>query len=142
LIDEYNAGAINVELFFNRLVEFAQELNEEEKRSIAESLTEEELAIFDILTKPDMKLTGREKKQVKKAAWDLLTTLKTEKLVLDWRKRQQSRAQVMVAIEEILDKGLPDKYTQDMFHQKCDLIYQHIYDSYFGEGRSVYVVAS
>lgn len=142
MIDEYNAGAINVELFFDRLVEFAKELNEEEKRSIAENLTEEELAIFDILIKPDMKLTGKEKNQVKKAARDLLTTLKMEKLVLDWRKRQQSRAQVMVTIEDILDKALPDKFTQDTFHQKCDLIYQHIYDSYFGEGRSVYAVAS
>jgi type I restriction enzyme R subunit len=45
-------------------------------------------------------------------------------------------------IEDILDKGLPNRFTQDMFHQKCDLIYQHIYDSYFGEGRSVYAVAS
>lgn len=142
LIDEYNAGAINVELFFDRLVEFAQELNGEEKRTIAENLTEEELAIFDILTKPDMKLTGKERNQVKKAARDLLTTLKTEKLVLDWRKRQQSRAQVIVTIEDILDKGLPNRFTQDMFHQKCDLVYQHIYDSYFGEGRSVYAVAS
>ena len=142
MIDEYNAGAINVELLFDRLVEFARELNQEEKRSIAENLTEEELAIFDILTKPEIKLTGKEKDQVRKAARDMLNTLKAEKLVLDWRKRQQSRAQVMVTIEDILDKALPDKFTQDMFHQKCDLIYQHIYDSYFGEGRSVYVVAS
>lgn len=131
-----------MELFFERLVGFAQELDKEEKRSIAQSLTEEELVILDILTKPEMKLTRREKDQVKKAAPDMLNTLKAEKLVLDWRKRQQSRAQVMVTIEDILDKALPDKFSQDMFHQNCALIYQHIYDSYFGEGRSLYAIAS
>ena len=142
LIDEYNSGAINIEMFFNSLVEFAQELNQEEKRAIAENLTEEELAVFDILTKPDMKLTQKEKKQVKKVARDLLTKLKAEMLVLDWRKRQQNRAQVMVTIEDMLDKGLPEKFTEDIFHQKCGLVYQHVYDSYFGEGRSVYAAAS
>ncbi len=124
------------------MVEFAQELNEEEKRGIAENLNEEELAVFDILTKPDMKLTQKEKNQVKKVARDLLTKLKAEMLVLDWRKRQQNRAQVMVTIEDMLDKELPEKFTEDIFHEKCGLVYQHIYDSYFGEGRSVYAAAS
>jgi type I restriction enzyme R subunit len=129
-------------MFFDSLVKFAQELNEEEKRGISENLNEEELAVFDILTKPDMKLTQKEKNQVKKVARDLLTKLKAEMLVLDWRKRQQNRAQVMVTIEDMLDKGLPEKFTEDIFHEKCGLVYQHVYDSYFGEGRSVYVAAS
>ena len=46
------------------------------------------LAIFDILTRPDMHLTGEEEEQVKKVARDLLKTLAKEKLVLDWRKWQ------------------------------------------------------
>jgi hypothetical protein len=32
MIDEYNAGAINVELFFDKLLVLANELNDEEKR--------------------------------------------------------------------------------------------------------------
>lgn len=138
LIDEYNAGAANVEEFFRQLVEFAKELNEEEKRTISESLTEEELALFDILSKPDMELAKTERNQVKKAARELLDALTRGKLVLDWRKRQQSRAEVRVTIESVLDGGLPDKYTPEIFSRKCDLVYQHIFDSYFGEGRSVY----
>ncbi len=47
MIDEYNAGSRNVEMFFADLVEFTQELNLEDKRAISENLTEEELAIFD-----------------------------------------------------------------------------------------------
>jgi type I restriction enzyme R subunit len=34
MIDEYNAGSHNVEIFFADLVEFAQELNREDKRAI------------------------------------------------------------------------------------------------------------
>ena len=142
MIDEYNAGSMNIDEFFNRLVNFAQKLNEEEKRGIAEELSEEELAVFDLLTKPEMKLTKKEESQVKKAARDLLETLKREKLVLDWRKRQQSRADVRVTIESILDQDLPDIFTQELYYQKSDAIYQHVYDSYYGAGRSIYASAS
>jgi type I restriction enzyme R subunit len=137
LIDEYNSGSYNVEMFFTKLVEFAQGLNAEEKRGISENLTEEELAIFDLLTKPEMTLSNKEQQDVKKVAHDLLETLKKEKLVLDWRKRQQSRAAVRLSIEEILDR-LPRSYIPELYQHKCDVVYQHIYDSYFGQGQSIY----
>ncbi|MEE8526079.1 MAG: hypothetical protein V3T72_19245, partial [Thermoanaerobaculia bacterium] len=69
---------------------------------------------------------------------DLLTTLKKEKLVLDWRKRQQSRAQVQVTIEDVLDGALPEPYTPEIYESKCALVYQHVYDSYYGAGQSAY----
>ncbi len=138
MIDEYNSGSYNVETFFTKLVAFAQELNAEEKRGIAEKLTEEELALFDLLTKPEMTLSKKEEREVKKVAKELLATLKQEKLVLDWRKRQQSRAAVRLSIEEILADRLPQKYTKELYQYKCDAVYQHIYDSYFGQGQSIY----
>jgi type I restriction enzyme R subunit len=138
LIDQYNSGAINVEIFFDKLMAFVKELDEEEKRVIVENLwSEEELALFDLLYKPD--LTQKEKNQVKQAARHLLETLKKEKLVLDWRKRQQARADVLLTIQMVLDKELPRSYTPDIFREKCDFVYQHIYDSYYGHGKSVYV---
>jgi len=115
MIDEYNAGSANVQLFFENLVAFAQELSAEEQRHIAENLAEEELAVFDLLTKPDLNLSAQEQKQVKQVARELLDTLKREKLVLDWRKRQRTRAQVKVTIEECLDRGLPERYTPALF---------------------------
>lgn len=140
MIDAYNAGAHNVEFFFDQLVKFARALQDEEKRAIAENLSESELAIFDILIKPEMKLTKKEGEQVKKVARELLQTLEKEKLVLDWRKRQQTRAAVRLAIEETLDR-LPDSFTPEIFGTKCELVYQHVYDSYFGRGQSVYALA-
>ena len=136
LIDEYNAGATDAEIFFEKLVSFAKELNEEEKRGIFESLSEEELAMFDLLYKLD--LTGKEREKVKSVAKKLLERLKQEKLVLDWRKRQQTRADVLLTIQTILDEGLPESYTRVMFGEKCNLAYQHIYDSYFGQNMSIY----
>lgn len=87
MIDEYNSGSLNVEEFFHRLMEFAKNITEEDRRAVAEELSEEELAIFDLLTKPRVNLTRSEREQVKNTARDLLKILKREKLILDWRKR-------------------------------------------------------
>ena len=94
-------------------------LNEEEQRGIAEQLTEEELAVFDLLTQPEVKLSRSERAQVKQVAQELLDTLKAERLVLDWRKNQQTRAAVQVTIQKVLDK-LPQVYTTDLYQQKCE----------------------
>ncbi|MBI5375521.1 MAG: type I restriction endonuclease subunit R [Candidatus Schekmanbacteria bacterium] len=136
LLDEYNSGAVNIESFFDELLEFAQNLNEEDKRGIAESLSEEELAVFDLLKKPD--INKKESQQVKSACKELLEKLKEEKLVLDWRKKQQTRAQVLFTIETVLDNMLPESYSKDIFGKICTSTYQHIYDSYYGAGKSIY----
>lgn len=136
IIDNYNSGSVNVESFFEALMTFAKELNEEDKRSISENLTEEELTIFDLLYRPD--LNEKEKTQVKKTAKYLLQVLKDEKLVLDWRKKQQTRADVLFTIESVLDKCLPRSYTPEIYEEKCNFVYQHVYDSYYGVGESLY----
>ncbi len=141
MIDDYNAGSANVELFFDELIKFARELNAEEQRHIAEQLSEEELAMFDLLTRPDLTLSDKEQEQIKKVVRDLLATLKREKLVLDWRKKQQSRAEVRLAVEQALDTGLPTSYTTEMYRRTCEEVFQHIYDSYFGPGQDIYTAA-
>lgn len=110
---------------------------------ILESLKEKELSLFnklkklfDKLKKPD--LTQKEKIQVKNVAKELLATLKTEKLVLDWRKKQQAVAAVKKEIEDELDKGLPESYNTETYEQKCNIVFQHIYDSYAGDSHSIY----
>jgi len=138
LIDEYNNGAHNVEAMFAELLRFAGSLNEEARRHMAENLTEEELALFDLLTKPEMELTEKERDVVKRGAQDLLDRLKQEKLVIDWRKREQTRAAVRQLIEMALDDFLPKAYSKEIFDYKCQSVYQHVYDSYAGQGRSMY----
>ncbi len=138
MIEEYNSGSVNIEEFFRRLMEFTRSLTHEEQRAVGEQLTEEELALFDLLARPEMQLAGKERAQVKKTARDLLQTLKREKLTLDWRKRQQARADVRVTIEKVLDQGLPKLYTPEIFETKSAVVFQHFYDCYYGGGQSVY----
>src|SRR5262249_40218440 len=119
------------DIFFVELVSFVRSLNKEEQRGIAESLSEEELAIFDLLTRPVIKLTKPEREQVKQIAKELLAVLKAERLVLDWRKQQKTRAAVRVSIFDALER-LPEPYTKDLYAQKCELVYQHVYEVYIG----------
>jgi type I restriction enzyme R subunit len=78
---------------------------------------------------------------VKRVAEELLTVLKRNKIVLDWRKQQATRAAVRVAVEETLDQ-LPEKFTRQLYAQKCDVVYQHVFDSYWDDGHSVYDMAA
>ena len=38
-----------------------------------------------------------------------------------------TRAAVRVAVEETLDR-LPEKFTRQIYAQKCDAVYQHVFD--------------
>ena len=136
LIDDYNAGSQNIEAFFEELKRFAQALSAEEQRGIAEGLTDEELALFDILTKPEPVLTKGEEAEVKKVCRELLATLKREKLVLDWREKQQAKAGVMQALKMALHPtSLPAAYTKDIRVEKMVRAYAHVYDHYTGASR-------
>ncbi len=57
--------------------------------------------------------------------------------MLDWRKRQQARAFVRVAVEETLDE-LPDTYNESIYWTKVDCVYQHVYERCYELGRSAY----
>jgi type I restriction enzyme R subunit len=137
LVADYNAGSINTEKFFQELLAFSKGLTEEESRALSEGLTEEQLAVFDLLMRPAPRLSEAEMARVKHVAEELLTVLRRDKLVLDWRKQQGTRAAVRVAVEETLDQ-LPEVFTRQLYAQKCDAVYQHVFDSYWDDGRSAY----
>ncbi|MBN8457470.1 MAG: DUF3387 domain-containing protein [Verrucomicrobia bacterium] len=138
MIEAYNSGALSIEQLFAELVTFTRELNEEEQRHFRENLSEEELAVFDILTRPGPDLTPQETEAIKKVCKDLLAKLKTEKLVLAWRTKRTTRAAVRVEIEKMLDSGLPEKYTTELFETKCGALFQHVLEKYPDQGASVY----
>jgi type I restriction enzyme R subunit len=141
MIEVYNSGALSIEQLFAELVSFTKELSEEEQRHLRENISEEELAVFDILTRPGPDLTPVEIDSIKKVCKDLLAKLKTEKLVLAWRTKRATRAAVRVEIEKMLDSGLPEKYTTELFEQKCGVLFQHVLEKYPDQAASVYSVA-
>jgi len=138
VIDRYNQGSRNIESFFEELKALASSLSEEDQRAVREELSEEELAVFDLLTKPDPTLTMAQEAMVKKVARDLVYKLKCDLLVLDWKQRQATLAAVKVGIEETLDECLPDVYDRALFAQKSAAVFEHVFAAYEGGGRSIY----
>ncbi|MEO6953394.1 MAG: type I restriction endonuclease subunit R, partial [Polyangia bacterium] len=139
LIESYNSGSRNIEDLFKELVQLSKGLSEEQERHVRENLSEAELTVFDVLTRPGPELSADEQEQVKKVARQLLVRMQ-ELLVLDWRKRTGARAKVRVAIEDALEGGLPDAYSRESYEQKCAAVFEHVYEAYSDEGSNIYDV--
>jgi type I restriction enzyme R subunit len=137
LIESYNSGSRNIEDLFNELVTLSRALNDEQQRHVRENIGEDELAVFDILTRPGPELAPEEREVVKKVAKRVLERLRTV-LALDWRRHTQARAQVRMAIEDELDHGLPGAYTPELYQGKCAALFEHVYESYYGKGSGIY----
>ncbi len=137
LIESYNSGSRNIDEIFKELLALSTVLTEEQSRHVRENLSEEELTILDILTRPAPELTTEEREEVKKVAHILLEKLH-KLLVLGWRQKIATRARVKIEIENALDEGLPRAYSKEIYAVKCAAVFEHVYQSYQGEGRSVY----
>ena len=87
LVESYNLGTLDVEAFFEALKTLVAEMEEEERRAAREGLTEDELAIFDLLTKPKPKLTKAQEVEVKKVARELLEKLQEQLACPHWRQQ-------------------------------------------------------
>jgi type I restriction enzyme, R subunit len=138
LIADYNAGSVNIDEYLRRLIDLSKALTDEEQRAVTEGLTEEELAIFDLLTKPEPTLTDAERELVKASAKRLLAHLH-DKLVLDWRRKSATTADVRTAIRDVLDADLPaDPYPADIFDTKVRAVFDHVIAAYGDDGSSIY----
>jgi type I restriction enzyme R subunit len=141
LIESYNAGSRNIEELFEELVKLSRNLSQEQQRHLRENMTEEELVIFDILTRPAPELSADERAEVKKVARELLNRLK-QLLVLNWRQKSSARSQIKLTIEDVLDTGLPRAYDKPLYAQKCSALFEHIFESYPERDAGVYAAAS
>ncbi len=137
LIESYNAGSRSIEKLFEELLKLARSLTDEQQRHVREQMSEEELVIFDILTRPAPELSGEERAEMKKAARELLVRLKSL-LVLNWRQKSSARSQLKLTIEDTLDTSLPRAYTPELYRQKCSAVFEHVYESYPERDAGVY----
>ena len=128
LLKEYNSGAHDIDQFLNDLVKLAKDLNEEEQRAVKDGLTEDELAIFDLLRKDN--LNPDETAKVHLIAKELLEKLK-EKLVPGWRDFEPLRAGVKITISDVLFPKLPEPtYTDKDCEFKGLEVYNFVYENY------------
>ena len=135
IIDTYNAGGSSTEVHFEELMKYLESMEDETERHAREGLTEDELEIFDLLSKES--LTQDETQKVKLAAKALLHRLLEEDprvLIQDWYKDGQSRRTVKDAVEQVLDANLPDSYDRMAFKEKCDNVFDLMLD-YASHGR-------
>jgi type I restriction enzyme R subunit len=139
LIASYNAGSRSVEQIYKDLVHLSLQLSQEQQRHIRENLSEEELAMFDILLQSAPDLSDSERAKVKQSARELVEKIK-QLLVLNWQQKATARAQLKLLIEDALDIGLPRAYTPELYQQKCEAVFAHIEQAYPERDRSVYAV--
>jgi len=129
MIAEYNAGSATVEQLFQQLLDFIRGMSQEEQRAAREEMSEEELAVFDLLTKPEPKLTKAQEVAVKRIARVLLAKLKREKLILDWRLKENAKADVRQTIREEFD-ALPEVYDRRLWEEKVERTFQFVFERY------------
>ena len=116
-----------METFFEALKALVAAMEEEERRAAREGLSEEELAVFDLLTRPKPTLSKVQELAVKKVARDLLQKLQEHLSVTEWQAKQQTRAAVQSTIRFTLNE-LPDEpYPEPLWNEKVDAVWAFIF---------------
>lgn len=130
---DYNreTDRITIEQTFEELLRLVQDISEEDGRTVRESLSEEQLAIFDLLCKQKNDLSPTVRERVKAVAQNLLEALKTELQRLDnWRDKEITKAQIKTFIHDYLyndTTGLPEDYEISEVETLSNVVFLHIY---------------
>ncbi|MDD5091223.1 MAG: HsdR family type I site-specific deoxyribonuclease, partial [Candidatus Wallbacteria bacterium] len=126
IIADYNRekDRATVEETFAQLIKLAESLDAEQKRAAEEGLSDEELALFDMLFKENISKTAREK--LKQASKVLLASLKRLlKPMHDWTKNTSTQAEVKICILNNLWESLPrPPFTE----QEAEALSGRVYD--------------
>lgn len=130
IIDDYNAGSVESEEAFRRLMELLKTMQDEEKRAAREGLTEQQLEIFDLLC-ADKKLTQAQEQAAKLAAKDLVEAIEKNPAAAfpaEWFKYQPTKLQVRDFITETCAGQLEGQFDMAMFEDATQRVYQLFLD--------------
>jgi type I restriction enzyme R subunit len=132
IIEEYNAeqNKAAIEKAFIDLMNFVNDLDEEQKRYVREGFeNDEELAVYDLLLKES--LTSAEIKKIKQLAKSLLDRIKTKIQELDhWTEKEETRAAIDILIRDTLWRELPDSYDEAALVAYRQRVYEFVYSNY------------
>jgi type I restriction enzyme R subunit len=130
IIADYNRekDRITVEETFARLVDLAKSLDAEQRRAAEEGLSDDELALFDLLFKENINKVDRER--LKQASKALLASLR-ERLrpMHDWTQNTTTQADVKMFILDNLWDALPrplfsDAETEEVANRVYEYVWQ------------------
>ncbi len=130
IVAEYNSekDRVTIEQTFEALLKLVDELNEEEQRAVKEGLSEESLALFDLLLKP--KLSKPEIDRIKKVAKGLYQTLRAEvQRIQNFAAKQGTRDEIKIKIKDYLwdeKTGLPESFGPEEVEEKTELVFAHV----------------
>jgi len=129
IIADYNRekDRVTIEETFARLLSFSESLDAEQRRAVEEGLTEEELALFDLLKKPNLAKTARER--VKRSSQSLLKSIEEHlRQFENWTANEQTRADVEVFVLDHVMESLPQPpYTPDEAEALAGRIYNFVF---------------
>jgi type I restriction enzyme R subunit len=129
IVADYNRekDRVTIEDTFAKLIELANSLDAEQRRAVEEGLSEEELALFDLLQKEDQGKAERER--LKLAAKSLLDELRRLIEPLDqWTQKEQTQAEVEVFILDHVLQLLPTPpFTPEEKETAARKAYRHIW---------------
>ena len=116
-----------VEDTFAKLIDLANSLSVEQRRALDEGLSEDQLALFDLVQRPDLTKVDRER--IKQASKELLAgVLKVIATMDHWTEKEQTQAEVETFILNHVYQELPEPpYTPDDKAQVAQLVYRHIW---------------
>lgn len=118
---------VTIEETFRRLTELLSDLDIEQKRAVEEGLTEDELALFDLLKKDRLNNADREK--VKRASRELLAAIQIRLAELDhfWEK-EATKADIEVFILDKIYASLPTPaFSTDEKQAVAEAVYGHVW---------------
>jgi len=128
IVADYNRqkDRVTIEETFAKLMDLARSLDAEQRRAAEEGLSEDELALFDLLQKDSLSRADRER--VKLASRSLLNSLFRLIVPLErWTEKEQTQAEVEVFILDHLFQVLPTPpFTADEKQAVAKRVYQHV----------------
>lgn len=131
LVAAYNAAIMGTEEYFEALQALIRSLDEEEARVAREGLdNEEQLAIFDLLTKPEPKLTKAQEIEVKAVARRLLDRLHELIDAVDWQRGQETRDAVWTELRMQLNALPEEPYPEPIWNAKVGEVWDFVLQRY------------
>ncbi len=103
IMNEYINGLITNQEVIDELLKLAKEIQDSRNQGNEMNLTEEEMAFYDALTKPQAIKDFYENDELVALTKELTESLRKNK-VIDWQKRQDARASMRMLIKKLLKK--------------------------------------
>lgn len=129
IIADYNRekDRATVEATFAQLVELAASLDAEQRRAAEEGLTDDELALFDLLFRDS--ISGADRERLKQASRGLLASLREVLAPMPgWLQNATTQAQVKVFLLDRLYESLPrPPFTEAETEELASKVYDYVW---------------